>query len=101
MATRPPPIYNGSVPTPRTGALGAMTLLYTDPLFLRHDTGQHPERADRLRSVTARLGGAGLIERCTRGACSPLTEDAVKRVPPPSTWPSPRPEPVSPRSMRS
>ena len=25
----------------------AMTLLYTDPLFLKHDTGQHPERADR------------------------------------------------------
>ena len=26
----------------------AMTLLYTDPLFLQHDTGRHPENADRL-----------------------------------------------------
>ena len=32
-----------------------MTLLYTDPLFLKHDTGQHPENAGRLRSITARL----------------------------------------------
>jgi len=27
-----------------------MTLLYTDPLFLEHDTGRHPENADRLRA---------------------------------------------------
>ena len=32
-----------------------MTLLYTDPLFLKHDTGRHPETSDRLRSITARL----------------------------------------------
>jgi acetoin utilization deacetylase AcuC-like enzyme len=57
-----------------------MTLLYTDPLFLKHDTGHHPERAERLRAVAARLQKAGLIERCTAGAYTPLTEEAVTEV---------------------
>src|SRR5208337_3216652 len=58
----------------------AMTLLYTDPLFLKHDTGQHPEKADRLRSITARLEKAGLVKKCTAGAYKPLSEDTVTRV---------------------
>src|SRR5262245_37875143 len=58
----------------------AVTLLYTDPLFLRHDTGMHPERADRLRSVTARLGKAGLIDKCAAGRYEPLTEEAVRQL---------------------
>ena len=46
----------------------AMTLLYRDPLFLKHDTGRgHPETADRLRSIFARLDKAGLPQRCTAG----------------------------------
>jgi acetoin utilization deacetylase AcuC-like enzyme len=57
-----------------------MTLLFTDPLFLKHDTGQHPERADRLRSISARLHKAGLVERCTPGTYTPLSEDVVKQV---------------------
>jgi acetoin utilization deacetylase AcuC-like enzyme len=57
-----------------------MTLLFTDPLFLKHDTGRHPERADRLRSVSARLHRAGLVERCTPGNYTPLSEDVVKQV---------------------
>jgi acetoin utilization deacetylase AcuC-like enzyme len=57
-----------------------VTLLYTDPLFLSHETGRHPECPDRLRSITARLTQAGLIERCTPGHSSPLTEDAVRQV---------------------
>jgi acetoin utilization deacetylase AcuC-like enzyme len=55
-----------------------MTLLYTDPLFLKHDTGRHVETADRLRAVTARLDKAGLPKKCTAGTCKPLTEDAVR-----------------------
>jgi acetoin utilization deacetylase AcuC-like enzyme len=54
-----------------------MTLLYTDPLFLDHDTGRHPEKADRLRSITARLEKAGLVKKCIAGKYTPLTEDAV------------------------
>src|SRR5262249_32110698 len=53
----------------------AVTLLYTDPLFLKHDTDPHPESADRLRSITARLEEAGLIKKCTAGTYQPLTED--------------------------
>jgi acetoin utilization deacetylase AcuC-like enzyme len=41
-----------------------MTLLYHDPLFQRHETGAHPERADRLRSIDARLRAEGLLDRC-------------------------------------
>jgi acetoin utilization deacetylase AcuC-like enzyme len=57
-----------------------MTLLYSDPLFLKHDTGRHPESADRLRSVTSRLEKAGLTKRCAAGAYKPLSEEAVTQV---------------------
>ena len=57
-----------------------MTILYTDPLFLKHDTGRHPENADRLRAVTARLLKAGLDKLCHAGEYQPLTEEAVRAV---------------------
>jgi acetoin utilization deacetylase AcuC-like enzyme len=57
-----------------------MTLLYTDPLFLKHDTGRHPECADRLRSVTARLEKTGLVKQCMAGAYKPLSEEAVAQL---------------------
>jgi acetoin utilization deacetylase AcuC-like enzyme len=58
----------------------AMTLLYTDPFFLKHDTGRHPETADRLRSISARLEKAGLIKKCTAGTYKALSEEAVIKV---------------------
>lgn len=54
-----------------------MTLLYTDPLFLKHDTGRHPETADRLRAINARLDKSGLPKKCVSGTYKPLTEEAV------------------------
>ena len=57
-----------------------MTLLYRDPLFLKHDTGQHPENPDRLRSISARLEKTGLVTKCAAGSYKPLTEDAVTQV---------------------
>jgi acetoin utilization deacetylase AcuC-like enzyme len=57
-----------------------MTLLYTDPLFLKHDTGLHPENADRLRSISGRLEKAGLMSKCATGSYKPLIEDAVTKV---------------------
>jgi acetoin utilization deacetylase AcuC-like enzyme len=57
-----------------------MTLLITDPRFLLHDTGQHPECADRLRSITARLQQSGLIERCTPLSFAPISDQAISRV---------------------
>ncbi len=47
---------------------------------LKHDTGRHPERADRLRAVTARLEKAGLTKRCTSGTYQPLTAEAVAQL---------------------
>jgi acetoin utilization deacetylase AcuC-like enzyme len=57
-----------------------MTILYTDPLFLKHDTGRHPERADRLRAIGARLGKAGLVKKCKAGNYKPLDEEAVTKI---------------------
>jgi acetoin utilization deacetylase AcuC-like enzyme len=57
-----------------------MTLLYTDPLFLQHDTGRHPENAQRLRSIATRLEKAGLTKKCTPGTYQPVTEEAVAKV---------------------
>src|SRR6201999_583656 len=50
-----------------------MTLLYSDPLFLEHDTGRHPERADRLRAVTRQLERSGLDKRCDRATWKAAT----------------------------
>jgi acetoin utilization deacetylase AcuC-like enzyme len=57
-----------------------MTLLYTDPLFLQHKTGAHPERPARLRAVTARLEHEHLPARCHPGSYQPLTVEAVEKV---------------------
>src|SRR5438876_1171791 len=57
-----------------------MTLLYRDDLFLRHETGRHPERPDRLRAIHARLDQSGLTQRCTPASYTPLAEEAVLAV---------------------
>jgi acetoin utilization deacetylase AcuC-like enzyme len=54
-----------------------MTLLYTDPIFLRHETGRHVEVPARLRSITARLETAGLCRQWTPGSYQPLTPEKV------------------------
>lgn len=57
-----------------------MPLLYTDPLFLEHETGRHVEIPARLRAITARLESAGLLDRCPRGTYQPLAAEAVERL---------------------
>src|SRR5947208_1881098 len=57
-----------------------MTLLYSDPLFLKHDTGRHPETAERLRSITVKLQKAGLDKDCTAGTYKPMTEDELTKI---------------------
>jgi acetoin utilization deacetylase AcuC-like enzyme len=58
-----------------------MTLLYTDPLFLKHDTGpHHPERADRLRAISGMLEKTGLGKLCNHGQYKPLAEETVAKV---------------------
>jgi acetoin utilization deacetylase AcuC-like enzyme len=61
-----------------------MTLLITDPRFLLHDTGQHPETANRLRSVTQRLQQSGLVESCTPLPFTPINDEAIACVHNPS-----------------
>jgi acetoin utilization deacetylase AcuC-like enzyme len=57
-----------------------LTLLYRDDIFLRHDTGNHPERVDRLRSVNATIEKSGLAALCTAGSFTPISEDDVAAV---------------------
>jgi len=39
------------------------TGFYTNPIYLEHDTGSHPENANRLRAIQEKLESEGLIER--------------------------------------
>ncbi len=55
-------------------------LLYSDPLFLQHDTGKHPEMADRLRAVTAHLAETQLASACRRGAIQEASRESLTRV---------------------
>jgi acetoin utilization deacetylase AcuC-like enzyme len=58
-----------------------MTLLYSDPRFLDHDTGRgHPERAERLRQVSAHLDSSGLAAQCVRPQWRPATLERIERV---------------------
>lgn len=57
-----------------------MTLLYTDPCFLDHETGSHPERAERIRHIQQRLQQAGLAAKCRRPTWEPLSRQRLARV---------------------
>jgi acetoin utilization deacetylase AcuC-like enzyme len=57
-----------------------MTLLYYDPRFLDHDTGNHPERPSRLRQIVARLESTGLTAQCTRPSWEPASRARLEKV---------------------
>jgi acetoin utilization deacetylase AcuC-like enzyme len=57
-----------------------MTLLFTDPVFLNHDTGQHPETAERLRAIGTMLDETGLRGRCTATQSAPLGAAELRSV---------------------
>jgi len=61
-----------------------MTLLYYDPRFLDHETGQHPEQPERLRRIMARLEETGLVARCERPQWQPASRERLERVHRPS-----------------
>ncbi len=46
-------------------------LLYSDPQFLEHRTGRHPENASRLEHIARLLDTTGLAARCRRPAWEP------------------------------
>jgi acetoin utilization deacetylase AcuC-like enzyme len=57
-----------------------MTLLYTDPRFLEHATGNHPENRTRLEHITRRLAENGLTDRCARPAFGAISLERLGRV---------------------
>ena len=56
-----------------------MTWLYASDVFLDHDTGTHPERAERLRQVVAQLRRTGLDQQCQRPEWQPATIERLVR----------------------
>jgi acetoin utilization deacetylase AcuC-like enzyme len=57
-----------------------MTLLYCHPSFLDHETGGHPERADRIRHIPERLAAAGLASHCRTPDFKPVSRQRLARV---------------------
>ncbi len=57
-----------------------MTLLYCPPCFLHHETGAHPERADRIRLIPGRLEQSGLMARCRQPDFEPATRRQLTLV---------------------
>ncbi|MBX3413108.1 MAG: histone deacetylase [Pirellulales bacterium] len=57
-----------------------MTLLYSDPLFLEHATGHHPERSERLHAIVRQLERTGLDQRCVRPTWAAATPERIGRV---------------------
>jgi len=57
-----------------------MTLLYNESCFLQHETGCHPERADRIRQIPERLAEAGLDTRCRRPTWEPVARRRLTAV---------------------
>ncbi len=58
----------------------SVTLLYSSPVFLDHDTGQHPEKAERLRSITRHLAEQGLDAKCRRPEVAAVSLERLARV---------------------
>jgi acetoin utilization deacetylase AcuC-like enzyme len=57
-----------------------MTLLYSDPVFLEHATGHHPENAERLRRVIRQLEAEHLLARCKSGRFQPADRESILAV---------------------
>ncbi len=55
-------------------------VLFTDPLFQRHETGKHPESPKRLVRVVERLEREGMIPLCRPGTIVSATESQIARV---------------------
>jgi len=61
-----------------------MTLLYYDPIFLEHQTGRHPERAERLLHTMRELERRDLVAQCHRPTWQPASESQIATVHSPS-----------------
>jgi acetoin utilization deacetylase AcuC-like enzyme len=59
---------------------GCMALLYYDPLFLEHDTGDHVETSARIIPAARRLNLVAAQFGCARPSWAMLTPDELARV---------------------
>jgi acetoin utilization deacetylase AcuC-like enzyme len=57
-----------------------VALFYYDDVFLDHDTGDHPECAERLRAIMVRLRRTDLLEQCESGNWQPVSDERIARV---------------------
>lgn len=57
-----------------------MTLLYYDPLFLQHETGNHPETAGRIVPAARHLNRVAAHFGCLRPSWQPLSPEGLARV---------------------
>ena len=57
-------------------------MLYSDPLFERHETGAHPECPQRLKSKRQRQNEESLIARCLPGTIRNATVEDIGRIHP-------------------
>ena len=57
-----------------------MALFYYNPLFLNHDTGQHPEHANRLRKVMERLQTSDFFPDLTQPDWSVASTEQLLQV---------------------
>lgn len=51
-----------------------------DPIYLKHDTGYHPENAQRLEAIMAHLKETGLIKQLTAIKSRPATDEELTYV---------------------
>jgi acetoin utilization deacetylase AcuC-like enzyme len=59
-------------------------LLYYDPLFLQHDTGDHPENAGRIVPAARHLNLVAMHFGCIRPSWEPLSMEGLAGVHDPS-----------------
>ncbi len=57
-----------------------MTLLYYDPVFLEHDTGDHPENAARILPTIRHLNQIAMHAKCTRPSWTEVSSDRLRAV---------------------
>jgi acetoin utilization deacetylase AcuC-like enzyme len=57
-----------------------MTLLYSGPCFLRHQTGDHPENPERLAGIDRRLQDSGLGTACVQPNWGPVSRERLLQV---------------------
>ncbi len=57
-----------------------MTILYRDEIFLRHETGGHPERPARLEAIHQRILETGLAGQCQAGMAKEIPVDDLLQL---------------------